>query len=160
MFRTEIIFFLVVIANITALFFITKNFFRIDKFNGKKSACSIVAKVFSVVLNLAFFVGVFGAVVLGIRFISAMNVSDCKFIFTYNFKMGLILLETAFFLPYGLNFALYNMWYRKNNLPKWWIFPSLIIGVLAFIITVFSVITRGFINDWSQAEWIATSEFI
>ncbi len=149
-----LVFLIVVILNITALFFIIKKFFRIDKFNGKKSSWSIVAKVFSVILNLVLAYGVFWAVAFGLWLISADGLFRSDKIYTSDFIAGLILLETSVFLPYGLNFLLYKIWYRKVNISKWWIFPAIIIGCGMFVVCVFNIISGDFIDDWATVEWI------
>ncbi|MCM1505888.1 MAG: hypothetical protein NC177_01955 [Ruminococcus flavefaciens] len=155
MFRTEISFFFVVIANITVLLFIIKRFFWIDKFNGKKSAWSIVAKVFSVILNLVLCYGVFWAIVFGLFLISPYGfLYKSDTIYMSDFCTGFALLETAVFLLYGLNFLLYKIWYRKVDISKWWIFSAIIIGVGVLAIVVLNVVSGDYIKDWSTIEWI------
>jgi len=156
-----LVFLIVVILNITALFFIIKKFVRTDKFNGKKSSWSIVAKVFSVILNLALAYVVFWAVALGLWFIKTYGIiTDTWKIYISEFNMGFIFLETAFFVPYGLNVLLYKFWYRKMGLSKWWTFPALIMETVAFIITVLYVLSNDYIRGWTNAEWISTPYWI
>lgn len=154
--KAEIIFFVVVMVNITGLYFITKKFFRKRTVSGKKSSFSTVTKVFSVILNIALAYVVFWAVIFGAFCLSPYGIfHNIVKIYISDFITSLILLvETSIFLPYGLNLLLYKFWYGKVGLSKWWTFPAIIIGVGAFIGTIFLVISENFINGWSQAEWI------
>lgn len=154
-FSVELIFLVAVVLNITALYVIIRKFFRKKTVSGKTSSWSIVTKIFSVVLNLALAFGVFWAVALGLWLISTDGLffSTGK-IYKSDFTIGLILLETAVFLPYGLNLLLYKFWYGKKGLSKWWTFPAIVIGAGAFIWSVFHILSENFINDWSKAKWI------
>ncbi|MDE7137704.1 MAG: hypothetical protein K2O29_04505 [Ruminococcus sp.] len=106
-------------------------------------------------LNFVFAYVVFWAVAFGLWLISADGLfykSDK--IYTSDFIAGMILLETAVFLPYGLNLLLYKLWYKKTGLLKWWIFPAIIIGCGVFVVCVFNIISDDFISDWSKVQWI------
>lgn len=152
---TGAIFLIFVILDITALAVIIGKFFCIDRFFGKKSAWSIFAKVFSVIFNLALCYGVFWAIVLGLFFISPyVFFYKSDKIYMSNFCIGFAILETGVFAPYGLNFLLYKIWYRKVDISKWWIFPAIITGIGAFAIIVINIIFGGYIKDWSTIEWI------
>lgn len=156
MFTTELIFLVVVILNITAMRFIVRGFFRKDKVSGKTSAWSTVTMIFSVIFNIALGVGAFWGIALGIFCFSPFswfgNVSE-KFYFS-DLVSGLLLCEVSVFVPYGLNALLYKFWYKKLGLSKWWTFPALVIGTVAFIICVFNILSSGYIRYWSQCEWI------
>ncbi|MDE5620394.1 MAG: hypothetical protein K2I80_07715 [Ruminococcus sp.] len=150
-----LIFLIMIIFNIILLYLI------IDKFLCKENICeraslfSIITKIFSVLLNFVFAYVVFWAVAFGLWLISADGLfykSDK--IYTSDFIAGMILLETAVFLPYGLNLLLYKLWYKKTGLLKWWIFPAIIIGCGVFVVCVFNIISDDFISDWSKVQWI------
>lgn len=150
-----VIFLIAVILDITAFAIIIGHFFCIDRFSGKKSAWSIVAKVFSVIFNLALAYGAFWAICFGLFLISPYGfLYKSEKIYISDFLTGFALIETAVFLPYGLNFLLYKIWYRKVDISKWWIFPAIITGIGAFVLIVFGVISDGYIKDWSTIKWI------
>ena len=151
---TVIIFFLVVVVNITGFCFILRNFFRKERYTGKSSVWSTVTKIFSVIFNLVIFWSVIYAIAGGLWNISAHgHYYKLESIHLSDFFTGLILIETAIFLPYGLNLLLYKWWYKKTGLSKYWIFPAIAIGAGAFIVCVFSIISGDFINDWSTVKW-------
>lgn len=132
-----LIFLVVVILNMIAMYIIIDEFLRKENICKKNSLWSVVAKVFSVIFNLALAYCVFWVVAFGIWFIS----TDVLFfrsdkIYISGFIVGMILFEIAVFLPYGLNLLLYKLWYRKVNVSKWWIFPSTIIGAGVFVVFV------------------------
>lgn len=150
-----IIFFLVVMINAIGFYFIVRNFFRQEIYSGKSSVWSTVTKVFSVILNLVIFWSVIYAVCGGLWLMSADgSYYKVKSIHLLDFYAGLIFLETAVFLPYGLNLMLYKLWYKKTGLSKYYIFPAIVIGAGALIVCVFSIISGDFINDWSTVKWI------
>ena len=152
--KADIIFFFVVMSNTIGFYFMIKNFFREWTVSGKNSLFSMVTKVFSVILNLVLFWSVIYAIAGGLWLISADgHYYKVESIHLFDFYTGLILLETAVFLPYGLNLLLYKLWYKKTGLSKCWIFPSIIMGAGAFILCVFCIISGDFINDWSTVEW-------
>lgn len=100
--------------NITALCFIVRGFVRKGKVSGKTSVWSTITKIFSVLLNLLIDYGVFWELIFGIWFIRAYGiVIGNREIYIFEFNMGFIFLETAFFVPYGLNVLLYKFWYKK-----------------------------------------------
>lgn len=150
-----LIFLVVVILNIITLYIIINKFLCKENICERNSLFSIITKIFSVLLNIALAYVVFWAVVFGLWLISADGLffkSDK--IYTSDFIAGLILLETAVFLPYGLNLMLYKFWYGKTGLSKWWIFPAVIIGAGVFVVCLFNVISGDFISDWSEVQWI------
>ena len=149
-----IIFFLVVVVNAIGFYFIVRNFCRQERYSGKHSSFSMVTKIFSVVLNLVIFWSVIYAVAGGLWLMSAHgHYYKLESIHLFDFYAGLILVETAIFLPYGLNLLLYKWWYKKTGLSKYWIFPAIVIGAGALILCVFSIISGDFINDWSTVKW-------
>ncbi len=149
-----IIFFLVVIVNAIGFCFIVKNFFRQEIYSGKNSSFSTMTKVFSVILNLVLAYGVFWGFLISFMFMSTRGIFyNYHKIYVSDFYTGFLLLETLFFLPYGINLFLYKVWYRKNNLCKWWIFPALVIGAVTFLLAVSGLLIIGYIKDWSTAEW-------
>ncbi len=151
---TVVIFFLVVIVNIIGFYFIVRNFFRQEIYSGKNSLFGTMTKIFSLILNLVIFWSVIYAVCGGLWLMSAHgHYYKVESIHLFDFYAGLILLETAVFLLYGLNLLLYKLWYKKTGLSKYWIFPAIIIGAGALILCVFSIISGDFMNDWSTVEW-------
>ena len=151
---TIIIFFLVVMINILGFYFIVRNFLWQERYSGKNSLFGTVTKVFSLILNLVIFWSVIYAVCGGLLLMSADgHYYKLESISLSDFFTGLILLETAVFLPYGLNLLLYKLWYKKTGLSKCWIFPAIIIGAGALILCVFCIISEDFINDWLTVEW-------
>ena len=150
---TVIIFFLVVVVNIIGFYFIVRNFLRQERYSGKSSVWSTLTKIFSVILNLVLIYGVFWGFFIGVMFMSPRGLFNYHKIYVSDFCTGFLLLEASVFLPYGINMLLYKVWYRKNNLCKWWIFPALLIGAVTFVLAVLFVITNGYIKDWSTAEW-------
>lgn len=156
MFTTELIFLVVVILNITAMRFIVRGFFRKDKVSGKNSTWGTVTRIFSVIFNIALGVGAFWGIALGFFCMSPFgwfgNVRE-KLYFS-DLVSGLLLCEISVFVPYGLNVLLYKFWYKKLGLSKWWTFPALVIGTVAFIILVSDILSENFIHYWSQTEWI------
>lgn len=152
---TVIIFFLVVVVNVIGFYFIARNFFRQERYSGKNSVWSTVTKIFSVILNLVLIYGVFWGFLIGFMFMSTRGIFyNYHKIYVSDFFTGFLLMEASVFLPYGINMFLYKVWYRKNNLCKWWIFPALLIGAVTFLLAVLCVITIGYIKDWSTSEWI------
>lgn len=151
---TWTIFLIVIMLNITALYFMIKKFFQIDKISGKKSSWRTVTGVFSIIINLVIVFGVCYAMGLGLLLISAYGLF-CKreTIYISDFSTGLILIESAIFLPYGLNLLLYKLWYKKTGFSKRLIFPSIVIGIGNFILCVFWMIVGGYINDWATWPW-------
>ena len=151
-----LIFLVLIILNIITLYIIINKFFCKEKVCGKKSLWSIIAKIFSVILNLALAYVVFWGVILGLLFISPFGwfggVRDRLWV--SDFATGLLLCEVSVFVPYGLNVLLYRLWYKKFGLSKWWTFPAILIGAGAFIGYVFLVLSENFINGWAKAEWI------
>lgn len=162
MFTAELIFLVVVILNVTAMRFIVRGFFRKVKVSGKNSAWSTITKIFSVIFNIALGFGAFWSMVLGFFCMSPFgwfgNVRD-KF-WVSDLVSGLLLCEVSVFVPYGLNVLLYKFWYKKVGLSKWWTFPALITGALAFIITVSYVLSNDYISGWTNAEWLKTPYWI
>lgn len=151
---TIIIFFLVIIVNAIGFCFIVRNFFRQEIYSGKNSVWSTVTKIFSLILNLVIFWSVIYAVCGGLWLMSADgHYYKLESIHLSDFFNGLIIIETAVFLPYGLNLLLYKLWYKKTGLSKYWIFPAIVIGAGALIVCVFSIISGDFINDWSTVKW-------
>ncbi|MDE6501703.1 MAG: hypothetical protein K2L10_06430 [Ruminococcus sp.] len=149
-----IIFCFVIIVNVIGFYFIVRNFLWREKYSGKSSVWTTVTKIFSVILNLVLIYGVFWGFFISFMFMSTQGIFyNYHKIYVSDFCTGFLLLETLFFLPYGINMFLYKIWYRKNNLCKWWILPSLLIGAVTFLMAVLCVITIGYINDWSTAKW-------
>ena len=151
---TVVIFFLVVVVNAIGFCFIVRNFLRQERYSGKNSSFSTIIKIFSLILNLVIFWSVIYAVAGGLWLMSAHeHYYKVQSIHLFDFYAGLILVETAIFLPYGLNLLLYKLWYKKTGLSKYWIFPAIVIGAGALILCVFSIISWDFINDWSTVKW-------
>ena len=151
---TVIIFCFVVMVNVMGFCFIVRNFCRQERYTGKSSVWSTVTKIFSVILNLVIFWSVIYAIASGLWNISAHgHYYKLESIHLSDFFNGLIIIETAVFLPYGLNLLLYKLWYKKTGLSKYWIFPAIVIGAGALILCVFSIISGDFINDWSTVKW-------
>ncbi len=151
-----LIFLFAVILHIITLYLIINKFLCKEKICERKSLFSIITKIFSVLLNLALAYVVFWAVIFGALCLSPYGIfHNIVKIYMSDFITGLILLvETSILLPYGLNLLLYKFWYGKVGLSKWWTFPAILIGVGAFIGTVFLVLSENFINGWAKAEWI------
>ncbi len=150
-----LIFLIMVILNIISLYLIICRFLFKENICEITSWFTIITGIFSVLLNLALVYCVYWAVTFGLWLISADGlIFKSDKIYTSDFIAGLILLETAVFLPYGLNLLLYKLWYGKTGLSKWWIFPSIIIGCIVFVVGVFSIISGDFIKDWSEVKWI------
>ena len=153
-YMTVIIFCFVVIANVIGFCVIVRNFFRMERYTGKSSVWSTVTKIFSVLLNIVLVYGVLWGFVIGFMSMSTGSIFSYNKIYVSDFFTGFALLEASVFLPYGINMLLYKIWYRKNNLCKWWIFPALLTGAITFLLAVISAITSGDIKDWSIAEWL------
>lgn len=161
MFEVIFIFLIIFALNVTAFCFMIRNFFRKGKISGKNSVWSTITKIFSVLLNLLIDYGVFWELIFSICFIRSYGlVTGTWKIYISEFNMGFIFLETAFFVPYVLNVLLYKFWYRKFGLSKWWTFPALLTGALAFIITVSYVLSNDYISGWTNAEWLKTPYWI
>lgn len=161
---TGLIFLMIIILHIIAIVFIIKKFLKIDEATMKNSPASIVTGDISVILNsviglVALFVAVHGLWLIAYPRISNKptlfsNYALNQTIYICNFIKGLLFLESAIFLPYGLNLLLYKLWYKKTGLSKWKIFPSIIIGIGNFILCVFIMILGDLINDWATWPWM------
>ncbi len=148
-----LIFLFAVILNVIAMYLIISNFSYKENICERNSLFSIITRIFSVLLNLVLAYGVFWVVTFGIWLISADGLFyKSEKIYTSDFIAGLILLESAVFLPYGLNLLLYKLWYRKTGLSKWWIFPAIVIGIGVFVVCIFNIISGNFISDWSEVQ--------
>ncbi|MDE6776797.1 MAG: hypothetical protein K2J25_02570 [Oscillospiraceae bacterium] len=150
---TWAIFLIVMILHIIAIIFIIKKFLQIDEVSVKKSPESTEEEPVLISIILIFIIGfvAFCVTLSGLMCIiyhpSPPGVVTDFIIpsldrtpYIYNFIKGLILIESAIFLPYGLNLLLYKLWYKKTGLSKWKIFPSIIIGIGNFILCVFVII--------------------
>ncbi|MDE6834439.1 MAG: hypothetical protein K2J39_09400 [Ruminococcus sp.] len=152
---TVIIFCFVVMVNVIGFYFIVRNFFHMERYTGKSSVWSTITKIFSVILNLVLIYGVFWGFFISLMLMSSRGLFyNYHKIYVSDFYTGFLLLEASVFLPYGINMLLYKVWYRKNNLCKWWIFPALLIGAVTFLLAVLFVITNGYIKDWSTSIWL------
>ncbi|MDE6034633.1 MAG: hypothetical protein K2G36_01815 [Ruminococcus sp.] len=152
---TVIIFCFVVMVNVIGFYFIVRNFFRQERYTGKSSVWSTVTKIFSVLLNIVIAYGVFWGFFISLMFMSTRGIFvNHHKIYVSDFCIGFALLEASIFLPYGINMLLYKIWYRKNNLCKWWIFPALLTGAITFLMAVSGLLTIGYIKDWSTSEWL------
>ena len=152
---TVIIFCFVVMVNVIGFYFIGRNFFRQERYTGKSSVWSTVTKIFSVLLNIVLVYGVFWGFFISLMFMSTRGLfCNHHKIYVSDFFTGFALMEATIFLPYGINMLLYKIWYRKNNLCRWWIFPALLVGAITFLLAVSGLLISGYINDWSTSEWL------
>lgn len=165
---TGLIFLMITILHIIAFIFIIKNFLQIDEANevsAKKIPEITVTKNISEIINCVVILLSFYATYLGLLLIASHGLFDIgipfsnhslflnRTIYICNFIKGLILIESAIFLPYRLNLLLYKLWYKKTGLSKRIMLPSIIIGIINFILCVFWIIVEGYINDWATWPW-------
>ncbi|MBD5142620.1 MAG: hypothetical protein HDT22_03300 [Ruminococcus sp.] len=161
---TGLIFLMIIILHIIAFIFIIKNFLQIDEVSVKKSLKNTKEEpvLTSIIIGFIALLAIFTGLPLLVRTsISGAKLSFSthpatlfnKTIYICNFIKGLIFLESAIFLPYGLNLLLYKLWYKKTGLSKRIMLPSIIIGIINFILCVFWIIVEGYINDWATWPW-------
>lgn len=155
----------VIILNITALGFILRNFVYLKDTKGKESQYSDVARMFSGIINFTITFGVFIletygwelllSPLMGLNYTGYTEpITEETVVYTPEVIVGVIMLESAIYLPYAINYLLYKVWYKKAGISKWWILPGLVVSTFSFMSSVCVVIFNNVADFWATYPWV------